>query len=493
MGQGSMVGRAVLALALMVGFYALAIVMVGGLLYIPYAEWTYGGRIHLKIAFGCIAGAAMIAFAIIPRIDRFDDPGPELTPERFPLLFERLRHVAKRTQQAMPKHVFLVPEMNAFVANRGGLMGFGSRRLMGIGLPLMQVLTVSQLEAVLAHEFGHYHGGDTKLGPWVYKTRAAIGRTLQHLGSDGFLHLPFQWYGNLFLRVTYAVSRAQEFAADRLAASCVGARALTEGLRRVHATAPAFSAYWSQEFEPVLDRGYHVPLVQGFRTFLDVPKIREAMDDYLGKALLEEDTDVYDTHPALRDRIAAVDGMPEPESEPDTRPSVELLGDVQEGEQLLLAFLPGGAKLRPLHWDAVADEVFLPRWRHQAERAGALFEGIRIADLPALIKKDRTRIARCYVSDPDVELPFDVATQIVAGAIGAGLIVSLVDAGWSLRTPVGEPITLHSGDVTLEPFALGTQLAEQTPQSTVTWAETITRAGISDVPLQVLPTPRAAV
>ena len=29
---------------------------------------------------------------------------------------------------------------------------------------------------MLAHEFGHFYGGDTKLGPWIYKTRAAIGQ-----------------------------------------------------------------------------------------------------------------------------------------------------------------------------------------------------------------------------------------------------------------------------------------------------------------------------
>jgi Zn-dependent protease with chaperone function len=50
--------------------------------------------------------------------------------------------------------------------------------VMGLGLPLLQTLTVSQFRAVMAHEFGHYYGGDTKLGPWVYKTRAAIVRTL---------------------------------------------------------------------------------------------------------------------------------------------------------------------------------------------------------------------------------------------------------------------------------------------------------------------------
>ena len=83
----------------------------------------------------------------------------------------------------MPSEVYLTAEVNAWVMDRGGMMGFGSRRVMGLGLSLLQVLSVSQLRAVVAHEFGHFHGGDTKLGPWIYKTRAAIGRTLEGLAE----------------------------------------------------------------------------------------------------------------------------------------------------------------------------------------------------------------------------------------------------------------------------------------------------------------------
>src|SRR5262245_41315408 len=99
------------------------------------------------------------------------------------------------------------------------MMGFGSRRVMGLGLSLLQVLSVSQLRAVVAHEFGHFHGGDTKLGPWIYKTRAAIGRTIEGLAEcSSLLQKPFLWYGKAFLRMTHAVSRRQEFTADALLA-----------------------------------------------------------------------------------------------------------------------------------------------------------------------------------------------------------------------------------------------------------------------------------
>jgi Zn-dependent protease with chaperone function len=91
----------------------------------------------------------------------------------------------------MPAEVYLVPDVNAWVMQRGGLMDFGSRRVMGLGLPLMRILTCSQLRAMLAHEFGHYHGGDTKIGPWIYKTRGAIVRTVNSLGSGSWLQKPF--------------------------------------------------------------------------------------------------------------------------------------------------------------------------------------------------------------------------------------------------------------------------------------------------------------
>ena len=160
--------------------------------------------------------------------------------------------MASSTEQTMPAHVYLVNDVNAFVTQRGGVMGFGSRRVMGIGLPLMQALTVQELKAVLAHEFGHYHAGDVSIGPWIYKTRAAIGRTIHQLG-EGSLQKIFIAYGNLFLRVTHAVSRRQEFIADEVAANAAGAGAMASALRKVHGAAVAFQRYWRAEVSPVLN------------------------------------------------------------------------------------------------------------------------------------------------------------------------------------------------------------------------------------------------
>ena len=187
--------RAVLAVVLMIGFYLLALGIASGLLWIPYAELVYAHRITPKLAVICLVGGVAILWAVLPRFDKFIAPGPKLERDRHPKLFKELDAVARATNQAMPAEVYLAPNVNAWVMQRGGLMGFGSRRVMGLGLPLMRSLTCSQFRAVLAHEFGHYHGGDTKIGPWIYKTRGAIVRTVNSLGGGSWLReaLPVLW------------------------------------------------------------------------------------------------------------------------------------------------------------------------------------------------------------------------------------------------------------------------------------------------------------
>ena len=60
----SLTTRAILALLLTIGFYLLSLAVVAGLLFIPYAEWTYLDSIHPKLAFGCIVVAGLILSSI---------------------------------------------------------------------------------------------------------------------------------------------------------------------------------------------------------------------------------------------------------------------------------------------------------------------------------------------------------------------------------------------------------------------------------------------
>lgn len=304
--------RVVVAIVLMAGFYVLAMGMTALLLWIPYAELTYVGEIHLRLALLCLVGAVVIFWSIIPRIDRFRAPGPELKPEEHPELFSNLVEVARIAGQRMPREVYLVADVNAWVSERGGFMGVGSRRVMGLGLPLLATVTRGQLRAILMHEFGHFHGGDTKLAPWIYKTRAAITRTFRGLAAQkSIMVYPFLWYSKGFLRVTEAISRQQELAADWLAAQAAGARNLSEGLVSVHRSAPAFEAYMHEEFVPVVEAGFYCPLVEGFLNFLHAPSTEKKVCEQLKRQLAGSERDPYDSHPPLGDRLKRLESLPE--------------------------------------------------------------------------------------------------------------------------------------------------------------------------------------
>src|SRR5215470_10458583 len=161
----SLATRAAFAIALMALFYALAVAVSAalvllGVLALSILPSVRNGRLMLVlVAVGamCIVAAGEVVWSVLPRFDRFEPPGPEVREADHPRLFAEIRAIAAATGQRMPDHVYLVPEVNAFVAQRGGIMGIGSRRVMGIGLPLMRTLQVDELRAVLAHEMGHFY------------------------------------------------------------------------------------------------------------------------------------------------------------------------------------------------------------------------------------------------------------------------------------------------------------------------------------------------
>ena len=137
-----MVAIAVLAL-----FYLAALAAVGGLGYLGARGLAVGGgagRFHplvLLAAGASLIAAAVIAWSVLPRRDRFVAPGPEVTAAEQPALFATLRALAAATGVAMPVHVYLVDDVTAFVGERGGVLGLGARPVMALGMPLLRVLT----------------------------------------------------------------------------------------------------------------------------------------------------------------------------------------------------------------------------------------------------------------------------------------------------------------------------------------------------------------
>jgi len=477
----SLARRALLAVGLMIGFYVLALLIAGGLIGIAYAYAAYGKHIQVRVIIFCGIGALTILWSILPRIDRFVPPGPPLKPEDQPRLFAAIKGVAGATQQTMPVDVYLVPDVNAWVAQRGGVMGFFSRRVMGIGLPLLRILTVSQFRAVLAHEFGHYDQGDTRLGPWVYKTRAAIGRTLEGL-SESVLQALFLWYGRMFLRISHQVSRQQEFVADRISAQMAGSRVAIDGLKAVHRHAPAFNGYWTSEVLPVLEAGYKPPIADGFAKFINSSAVADQTAALLEKMLSHEDTNPYDTHPALRERITALEKFPPGEIPSDDPPALALLDNVTALETELLGAIADEKivrQLKDITWDDVATTVHVEEWKRQVTAHAASLAEVEIKDLPNLAT-DRVALDALFRHPARKSLTSDQRVSIMLSTLGSALCLLLLDNGWTLHVSPGEPIVFRKSDLEFEPFTFLHQLIKR-ELSAKDWEKKYRETGIADL------------
>lgn len=505
----SLRSRALLAIALYVAFHLLAVGLVGALLWLPYAEWRYMHRVDLRLVGFGIGGAFLIVRALIPQRERFEVPGPELTAREQPRLFAMIEEVAGAAGQAMPSHVYLVPDVNAFVAEPPASFGLGARRVLGIGLPLLAILPPDGLRAVLAHEFGHYAGGDTQLGAWVWRTRAGIERTLVALSQHSrLLQKPFEWYAKAFLRISHAVSRREEFAADAFSARIAGARPAADALVRIAAASPALGAYYRSEVGPLLERERRPPIGEGFAQFLVAdpiaPQVVAGLD-----AMLREAADPYATHPTLGERLAALEGEAFDGTVAPLAPSnraLALLDDPEGAEEALAQFLRGASQAYvPIGWDDVARDVLPASWCELAAPAREGLRGLTPEVLPEELGRWTTLAVRLGLS-PEPSLVRGAQRDRVHELLGLALALALharrdADDGGSRPTvhaPPGEPVSYRVADRTLRPFAVpaGLSRGDIDPES---WRAECAAFGILgadlgafDVPATVAAPPVAA-
>ena len=474
----SLTGRFAAAIALTIGFYVLALVIAGGLIALAIVPWFVGpihANLWLTVALLVVAGS--IFPAIMPRRLHFTAPGVKVTASEQPRLLALVEEEAKAAGEPMPDDVYLTLEANAAVTQASR-----TRRVLIVGVPLLHILSESELRGVLAHEFGHYSGGDTRLGPWIYRTRETIERTVEQLSAHrGSLarelaRWPFIWYGRSFLKITAAISRRQEFAADARAARNVGRATYVGALERIHAFGPGFDYYWRSEVAPVLEHGRRPPISAGFRAYIGHSSIEQAASAQLEFERTAE-TDPYDSHPPLSERIAALEGLPE--GEPDrSECSYTLLAEPARVERDLLEFLFGAqtATAPTIEWDAVGREVYAERARQLAAAHVALYADAMLADLPDLVAAVPSLAT--HVTDSGITNP----EQYVATVLGDAVIAALAAAGWTITANPAEPVIMHRGEDILAPHQAIADLATERLDADA-WRERVRELGIADLPL----------
>jgi hypothetical protein len=281
----------------------------------------------------------------------------------------------------------------------------------------------------------------------------------------------------MFLRITHAISRRQEFIADEVAARAAGAAAMMSGLRKVHAAAIAFQGYWQTEVAPVLGTGYLPPISNGFVRFMGQPRMVANLTEAVAREERDGKTDPYDTHPSLGDRLAAL--AAQPAGQPgDNRRAASLLTDLARWERRLLGTIVDddwARSLKPIEWEHVAGAVYQPAWQDRVAKHAAELQDVRADAIPPSQELAR-RGAR--LTEPGEQLSADERAQRMAHLIAAGLCVKLTGQGWTVQTAPGEEIVLRREDHELRPFSEVPAVAlGQTPAAH--WQQRCAAMGIS--------------
>jgi heat shock protein HtpX len=478
---GMIIGYYVFALAILVGLsFATLVLMV---VLFPAAGLT-------------MVGAISILVSIVPRPDFFRAPGPRVNAESQPRLFQALSEIAETIGQKMPSEVYLIPDANAWVAERGGFLGIGRRRVMCIGLPLLSTLTVSEFRGVMAHEFGHYYSRDTEITRWIGSTRDAMIRNIEMMSSSKYsqwLHLYFVEYADWFLRSTQDISRRQEFLADELAAWLVGSQSMVDGLLKIHSGDYAFHAYWNGAIAPLLEFGVHPPILQGFSRFMATTDISSSMGRTAERKLKEDKTDIYDSHPALPERIAAVKVLPVRSWQGEDPPALSLMENVEQIEDVGLLGLVRSAKrynLRPISWEDALTQAYIPMWEKTVQAYAPGLAGITSEALPGLVNR-LSEFGFEMLKKSNRQREFMDSAQITARAVGASLALALHKAGWDLHVLPGEPICAERDGQQIMPFEVLGKLASHR-LSADSWRNQCMEAGIAGVDFGTLVPAEAA-
>ncbi|HVS24689.1 MAG TPA: M48 family metallopeptidase [Gammaproteobacteria bacterium] len=215
---------------------------------------------------GFVAGlsAAFLAVFMLKALffvkHRYEIDDLEITPKEQPKLFTFLHRLADDAGAPRAHRVFLSPRVNAAVFYDLSILNllFPSKKNLEIGLPLVNVLTLGELKAVLAHEFGHFAQRSMAVGRWVYIAqqiaaqiigrRDALDRFLRVLSS---FDIRIAWIGwllsltvwsirsvmetvfRIVLLAQRALSREMEFQADLVSVSLTGSDALIHALHRL--------------------------------------------------------------------------------------------------------------------------------------------------------------------------------------------------------------------------------------------------------------------
>ncbi|MCS7481773.1 M48 family metallopeptidase [Umezawaea endophytica] len=308
--------RAATAVAMPAGFYVLLLGLAAGILVGEgLLLWNRPLTGLFLAVFAFSAFFALVGAVItIGRAQREDPVGVPVTAHDQPRLWDLVNRVAAVVGTRPPDEVRIVPVVNAAVSEQTRLLGLRVvRRRLYIGAPLLACLTEEQIASILAHELGHYGNRDTRLAGIVMSGRDAQLRVLKGLKGDNqaraVVAALIAEYTKLYLKVSSAVCRGQELAADVVSARVAGSVTAASALRELLVLGAAWDVFVERHLAVASAAGY-LPngVFDGFADLLGCDELADFLEE-VRQGSGDREQDPYDSHPPTSERIAAVEAL----------------------------------------------------------------------------------------------------------------------------------------------------------------------------------------
>ena len=282
------------------------------------------GRVPIKLVVFLVIGALLTIFKMVQslfiKIDQ-GDPGRRLEESEAPALWQVIREVAHKVGTRPVDEIRVTPGTEMAVYERGTASERRrdeARRILILGVGLLNDFRQAAFLAVLAHEYGHFAHRDTAGGDVALRVRRDITKfafALYVQGQAVWWNLAFQFvrlYDFLFRRISHGATRLQEILADRMAARVYGPAAFEEGLRHVIRRSAEFEAAVSLELRMAAQNRRHVDNLYALPPLprLSSMEVERTIADALARPTTDDDT-----HPGPADRFRLVqdvsyDGAP---------------------------------------------------------------------------------------------------------------------------------------------------------------------------------------
>jgi len=328
---------------------AMVVISLGTGFGLVYAIFAWLPAVPVQLVLFLLVAAVGGAWAVLRSLFHSapgDTSGVEIGEAAEPRLFGALREVADAAGSGVVDRVFLEPDAGMAVRESGGafrvLLG-GGKRVLHLGFWVMQGLTVSELKSILAHEYGHFAHGETRLTPVIGRLVNTMVGTLQRMASLGRTTWinPVYWYLRLYFPLFYAVSagqsRRRELLADRVSALHYGGATFGRALQSAIDSGTVFDGHVVRLLAILRTRGR--PCTDLYACLRAAQAIvPERLRREQSKESLERAPGKYDSHPPPQERIARVADV-EGRRAVELEPAFTLLADPGARARELTAIL----------------------------------------------------------------------------------------------------------------------------------------------------------